>query len=576
MEDIYKIMNEIDDDASLTKKSKKLSESSSRTHKHNSKMNESLKSRKTLYEEYSVKFGLFEKGEEKFADLDSAIKYINSQLNQYEHPHLVLYNDGKEMIWLTRYKDEDNNDLGFTVGRQNDKSVEFDKKKGGLFVKEVDIDDPMLRSVFCRIMQQMGYGNEWSYFGRNMKFAEVKGKPSYLDFENKVVYYNKDEQIQKSIEKIISEYRAKKNMIKEEANFLREADEEVPANDSEEQSSEDKQNSGTAAKAEDTVQQLKNADYEEFVRILNNDGKSKAFVDYLNAHYKMGDNTLGTVKKCSASEKTTTCGKLIPTQENISLKKSFDFLSEGGWSEKVINDPVNSFDTPTVTYAGKYIIDGHHRWSRIYALHGPQGELKILDFPEIPDVSWEDMLKAVQLAIRSVAPSLDLNNKVDNPNMLDDTSGKMATSAYMQAACEEVVNAMKAKGYGDSKEAQAKRVGANAAAMAKKGSVPGAEPREFMPQTDKIDGTGKKVETALKTKGVIDMTEELDDDVTSLREYYDEEAPLGRHELYPETRVKPMEDNVPQWVKDKYGSNARRAWNNMRASDREFNKPYRP
>lgn len=168
-------------------------------------------SRKSLKESYSVKFGLHEKGEEKFADLDSALKYINGQLDKYEHPHLVLYNDGKEMIWLTRYRDENNEDVGFTVGRQNDKSLEFDKKKGGLFVKEVDIDDPMIRSSFCKTMQQMGYIKEWSYFGRNMKFAEVKDKPSYIDFKNNVVYYNKDEQIQKSIEKIISEYHANKS-----------------------------------------------------------------------------------------------------------------------------------------------------------------------------------------------------------------------------------------------------------------------------------------------------------------------------------------------------------------------------
>lgn len=177
-------------------------------------------SRKFLKESYSVKFGLHKKGEEKFADLESAIDYINGQLDKYEHPHLVLYNDGKEMIWLTRYRDENNEDVGFTVGRQNDKSLEFDKNSG-LSVKEVDIDDPMIRSSFCKTMQQMGYIKEWSYFGRNMKFAEVKDKPSYVDFKNNVVYYNKNEQIQKSIEKIISEYH---NIAKDLTEAVRNVD----------------------------------------------------------------------------------------------------------------------------------------------------------------------------------------------------------------------------------------------------------------------------------------------------------------------------------------------------------------
>lgn len=284
------------------------------------------------------------------------------------------------------------------------------------------------------------------------------------------------------------------------------SEKQILKEDEEEQAPDQNSSSG----GEDVAKKLQDSDYEQFVSILNSDGKSQAFVNYLKSHYKMGDDTLGTIKKCSPSEGVTTCGKLIPTQENISLKKSLGFLDKPGWSEKIINDPINAFDTPTITYAGKYIIDGHHRWSRVYALHGPNAELKVLNFPEISGVSWEDMLKAVQLAIRVNAANLDLRNKVDNPNMLDDKTGKLSGQEYINVACDEVVAAMKAKGYGDTKEAQAVKVAANVAAMAKRGAVPGAEPREFMPQTDKIDGTGAAVEKTLKTRGVIDMTEEVD------------------------------------------------------------------
>ena len=105
--------------------------------------------------------------------------------------------------------------------------------------------------------------------------------------------------------------------------------------------------------------------------------------------------------------------------------------------------------------------------------------------------------------------------------------------------------------------------------------VSGAPKRDFMPQMDD-DG---KAASQLTNIGLVDMTEEFDDEVDSVLEGFwsnNEESPRGTHELYPETRVRPMEDNVPQWVKDKYGSNASSAWNSMRASDREFNKPFRP
>ena len=49
--------------------------------------------------------------------------------------------------------------------------------------------------------------------------------------------------------------------------------------------------------AQEILGELKDSNYVEFVKILNSDGKSKAFLDYLKQHYKLGDDAIKTVKK---------------------------------------------------------------------------------------------------------------------------------------------------------------------------------------------------------------------------------------------------------------------------------------
>ena len=261
-----------------------------------------------------------------------------------------------------------------------------------------------------------------------------------------------------------------------------------------------KQTNGENAKAKEVLNKLKDADYEQFVKILNSDGKSKAFLDYLQQHYKLGDNSIQTVKQSGASLAKGKCSQLIPTQQNISLSKSLGMINKPGWSEKIINTPLEAFDDPTIVYAGKYIIDGHHRWSKAYALNGGDSEIKVLNFPAIDGVTWEDMLKATQLAIVAANPNAKLVNEVGNDNMLK--SSKDEVKKYViDNVCDEVVNALKAKGRGDDKEAVADKIGDNVLEMQKTSQpVAGAAPRSVMPQTDAAPGSLDKLQ-----KAVIDL-----------------------------------------------------------------------
>jgi hypothetical protein len=257
---------------------------------------------------------------------------------------------------------------------------------------------------------------------------------------------------------------------------------------------------GNEAQAKEVLDKLKNVDYEQFVKILDSDGKSKAFLTFLSQHYKLGDDTIQTVKQSGAKLAKGKCLQLIPTQQNISLSKSLGMINKPGWSEKIINTPLEAFNDPTIVYAGKYIIDGHHRWSKAYALNGGNSEIKVLNFPAIEGVNWEDMLKATQLAIVATNPKANLVNDVGNDNMLKSSKDEIK-EFVINNICDEVVAALKAKGRGDDKEAVADKIGDNVLEMQKTSQpVKGAAPRAIMPQTDKAPGSLNKLQ-----KAVIDL-----------------------------------------------------------------------
>ena len=253
--------------------------------------------------------------------------------------------------------------------------------------------------------------------------------------------------------------------------------------------------------AKEVLNKLKDSDYEQFVTILQSDGKSKAFLNYLKQHYKLGDDAIKTVKKSGVEIGGISCSKLVPTQQNISLSKSLGMISKPGWAVDIINKPTEAFNDPTITYAGKYIIDGHHRWSKAYALNGGDCTIKVMNFPAIDGVTWEDMLKATQLAIVASNPNAKLVNEVGNDNMLT-TSDEEIKKFVIDNICDEVVKAMQDKGRGDSKEAVADTVAKNVGEMRSSSQpVSGAAPRSVMPQTDQAAGSTDKL-----GKAVIDLT----------------------------------------------------------------------
>ena len=98
-----------------------------------------------------------------------------------------------------------------------------------------------------------------------------------------------------------------------------------------------------------------------------------------------------------------TCQNLRPTQNEVVMSKSLEFpLSHAGDFIKY-----NSSDGPfkvgppgndaIITFGGKFVIDGHHRWSALYCCN-PNAQLHTFDIQK-PGMEPQDVLKAVQAAI---------------------------------------------------------------------------------------------------------------------------------------------------------------------------------
>ncbi len=173
----------------------------------------------TLTEAYTVKYGRGGK-EVDFETMESAIAHINQGMKARAQDHYVLYKDGEELIWIDWYSaNEDGSDYNYSVARQSDKSLAFDKNRGlSVIVKEEnDVD---IRSMIVRELGSMGSVKGAINTGAKLaKFRCVvdNNKPSTLDLDNKVIYYNKNEVLPEVCKKFVAQMTAANEDLQEDA-----------------------------------------------------------------------------------------------------------------------------------------------------------------------------------------------------------------------------------------------------------------------------------------------------------------------------------------------------------------------
>lgn len=257
--------------------------------------------------------------------------------------------------------------------------------------------------------------------------------------------------------------------------------------------------------ATDDPEKVWSMGYEEFVQALGSAASDKKVQDFLNAGRADGaplDDSFGF------RERAIDVKALTPTQNEIDVDKSL------GWPLQKNPDSFVSYVTgagqtftlgsPIVTYAGKYIIDGHHRWSQLYACQ-KDAKISAINISSKKGVDPIDMLKAVQASI-AVATGKVPTQSVEGANLLKISKDGLAKwleganpKLWHYVRDEKVISALK-KGLvneatdiddreiDDFYELLTSYIWSNVSTMQNTSQpVANAPKRDFMPQTDNVE-----------------------------------------------------------------------------------------
>lgn len=186
-------------------------------------------------------------------------------------------------------------------------------------------------------------------------------------------------------------------------------------------------------------------------------------------------------EKISFSSKKLKAKGLIPTQKEIGLNESL---------VSILNDKYNSldsflegnarFNSPIVTLNGKFIIDGHHRWSQAF-IANPDVELPAYDMNAT--LTPQQALKAVHIAVAADQKELPLSS-VKGINLYTATE-KSIQIAVKQHLIEQSRKLYEEHGHGSTPEEITAYLWKNVQLMQKNNKpISGAPPRTSMPQTD--------------------------------------------------------------------------------------------
>ncbi len=249
--------------------------------------------------------------------------------------------------------------------------------------------------------------------------------------------------------------------------------------------------------------------YEAFVTTMSDDAGDEKVKAALKAGLNDGDID---DDKIAIKEVSIPVKKLRPTQNEIDIQKSLNYPLE--IDSKLLKDYLVGKNVvimaPIITLNEKWVIDGHHRWSQVYAFNA-NATMKCanMSFPGMDPIHG---LKAVQTAIASVMGEIPQKH-VGGTNLLKAPEDKVkkdivqmiSSGAVGQKALKEL-----------KKFNKIKTLDANVAAdyiwqqieVMQTNAKPatGAPKRGFMPQTDEPSGKFPKLAQLLK-KGVVNWND---------------------------------------------------------------------
>ena len=227
--------------------------------------------------------------------------------------------------------------------------------------------------------------------------------------------------------------------------------------------------------AQDEIKAILKKDYSAFVKKLGDNIKDEKF---LNAIKSL--SAKAPVKVKAMSPRVT---NLRPTQNEVVMDKSLSYpLTDVPSAEQYLKGGVVAVAGKSIITSGggKYVIDGHHRWSQVLCIN-PDAKIKALDLTDIKKPI--DALKATQIGIAAQAGTVP-TAAGGGVNLF--TVGEGELKKYVLDKIKEPVVAVFEKyGKGDTPEAIADYIWENVQILKKKSPpVAGAPKRDVMPQTD--------------------------------------------------------------------------------------------
>jgi hypothetical protein len=184
---------------------------------------------------------------------------------------------------------------------------------------------------------------------------------------------------------------------------------------------------------------------------------------------------------------------LRPMQTEIGFDQSVKNLltdQYGSLKSMLGKGSVANVGGPIVTYGGKWIIDGHHRWSQVFVAN-PSAKIPALDINMVDDLKPEDILKSIHIAIaktKGEVPSSDPKGI----NILGEPPSKSTVREQVDQNLSDKAKILwteylggKSKGIN---EALTNYLHKNLVSLSEIKPGPGAPGRKDMPQTDAIKG----------------------------------------------------------------------------------------
>lgn len=257
-----------------------------------------------------------------------------------------------------------------------------------------------------------------------------------------------------------------------------------------------------ASKEKKTLEALIGAEYKEFVAGLKNKIKDPKFQSFLEMGLVDGSvpDDRVTVETVDIPVK-----QLQPTQSQIGLADSLGYLSQkapqgAATIAKGSVKPAN-IGGRIITANGKYVVDGHHRWSQIYLIN-PEATVPAINFNVGGAFdSPEGVLKLTHLSIAATDKAVPLK-QADSATDVYKTGGnrEKIVSILNKTVSDEMASVLAPFYKTKSKAGVVEKIADHAAILYKStssaaadGPVRGLMPQtaELSPETDKMKAIAK-------------------------------------------------------------------------------------